>query len=131
MRQIMEKLLAVQKLELDTKPLTLEHEAEVLKLREQLPAPILGHFDRLIARGKKGAAIARDGACGECHLRLPSGTMAALAYTNEVHLCDNCGRYLYLPEDEPLGLTDSPPPAIAPARTVAKRTRKKALVHVA
>ena len=116
MRQIMERLLALQKLVLDTKPLTLDHKAKVVHLREQVPAPILGHFDRLIARGKKGVAVARNGACGECHLRLPSGTIAALAYTNEVHLCDNCGRYLYLPEEEPLGLTDSRPPIKVPAK---------------
>jgi Zn-ribbon protein, possibly nucleic acid-binding len=95
MRQIMEKLLALQKLALDTKPLKLEHETEVLKWREKMPASILSHFDRLIARGKKGVAIARNGRPAlRDHLRLPSGTMGALAYTNEVHLCDNCGRYL-------------------------------------
>lgn len=127
----MDQLLALQKLALDPKPLTPDHKAEVLKLRERVPAPILGHFDRLIARGKKGVAIARNDACGECHLRLPSGTLAALAYTDEVHLCDNCGRYLYLPANEPLGLTDSPPLAHAPVRTVVKRTPKKALAHVA
>jgi predicted nucleic acid-binding Zn-ribbon protein len=130
MREIMEKLLSIQKLELGATSLKLEHEAETLKLREQVPAPILGHFDRLIARGKKGVAVARNGACGECHLRLPSGTMAALAYTNEIHLCDNCGRYLYLPENEPLGLTDSPP-VTAPARSRTRRTRQKADLHVA
>jgi len=127
----MDQLRRLQKLALDPQPLTLEHKAEVLKLRERVPAPVLGHFDRLIARGKKGVAIARNGACGECHLRLPSGTLAALAYTDEVHLCDNCGRYLYLPENEPLGLTDLPPAANAPTRTVASRTRRKALAHVA
>ena len=131
MGQIMEKLLALQKFKSSTKPLTLEQEAEVLQLREQVPAPILGHFDRLIARGKKGVAVARNGACGECHLRLPCGTVAALAYRDEVHLCDNCGRYLYLPENEPLGLTDSPPRASTPVRTFAKRTPKRGPVHVA
>lgn len=127
----MDPLLVLQKLALDPQPRTPDHKAEVLKLREQVPAPIVGHFDRLIARGKKGVAIARNGACDECHLRLPSGPRAALAYTNEVHLCDNCGRYLYLPANEPLGLTGSPPLAHAPARTVVNRTPKKALAHVA
>ena len=112
----MEGLLALQTLTLGATPLKPEDEPKVLTLRERVPAPVLAHFDRLIAHGKKGVAIARNGACGECHLRLPSGTIAALAYTNEVHLCDNCGRYLYLPEEEPLGLTDSRPPIKVPAK---------------
>src|SRR5258708_39567880 len=109
MRQVMENLLALQNHELATEPVSPGQKAEIARLREQVPAPILAHFERLVARGKNGVAIARHGACGECHLRLPTGTMAALAYTNEVHLCDNCGRYLYLPEDEPLGLAHWPP----------------------
>ena len=52
------------------------------------------------------------------------------AYTNEVHFCDNCGRYLYLLEDEPLGLTDSPP-IKAPAKSRARRTRQKVDLQVA
>lgn len=131
MRQIMEKLLALQKLELQNKAISMEEEAETLRLREKVPAPILRNFDRLIAHGKKGVAIARNGACGECHLRLPSGTMAALAYTNEVHLCDNCGRYLYLPENEPLGLTDSPPSIKVHAESPVRRTRQKAVLNLA
>jgi predicted nucleic acid-binding Zn-ribbon protein len=123
MKQIMENLLALQKVQLQTQPLSPENAREILKLREPVPAPVLAHFDRLIARGKKGVAVARNGACGECHLRLPSGTMAALAYTNEIHLCDNCGRYLYLPEDEPLGLTNPSPPVEISAKPRATRVR--------
>jgi hypothetical protein len=67
----------------------------------------------------------------ECHLRLPSGMMAALARTNEVHLCGNCGRYLHLTENEPPGLTNSPPPIKVPAKLRARRTRQKADLHVA
>ncbi len=131
MRQIVEKLLALQKLELGAKPRTPEQEAQILKLRQQLPGPILGRFTRSIARGKKCVAIARRGACSECHLRLPSGTMAALAYTSEVHLCDNCGRYLYLPEDEPLGPAGPLPPIKASVQPSAKQTRQKADLHAA
>ena len=126
MRQIMEKLLALQKLQLQKKPLSLETEREILRLREKVPAPILCHFDPLLARGKKGVAIARNGVCSECHLRISSGTLASLAFTSEIHICDNCDRYLYLPEDEPLGLIGSPPSSNAPVESPGRRTRKKA-----
>jgi len=127
MRQIMENLRALQNLQLHTQPLSLQNERAILELRAPVPAAILARFDRLIARRKKGVAIARNGACGECHLRLPSGTMAALAYTNEIHVCDNCGRYLYLPENEPLGLNDPPPNS--PAKSRERRTRQRTELH--
>jgi predicted nucleic acid-binding Zn-ribbon protein len=117
----LENLVRLQTLHLEKKPLTPEDETELKKLRETVPATILVRFDRLIARGKKGVATVRHGVCSECHLRIPSGTLASLAYTTEMHVCDNCGRYLFLPEDEPLGLA----PAPATPKTPAKRTRKK------
>ena len=127
----MEKLLALQKLQRQTKALSPEDEAGILKLRENVPPPILSHFDRLIARGKKGVALARNGVCTECHLRITSGTLARLAYTTEIRICDNCGRYLFLPANEPLGLTDSPPPIKTPVKSRARQTRPKADLHVA
>jgi hypothetical protein len=127
MSHIMQHLLALQAFELSTKPLTPAHKTEILKLREKVPAPILAHFNRLIARGRKGVAVARNGVCSECHLRVTSGTLASLAYTTEIHLCDNCGRYLYLPENEPLGLADSP--MRAEGKSPARRTQKKTVVR--
>ena len=128
MTQIMQHLLVLQTLELDTKPLTLENERGILELREKVPAPILAHFTRLIARGKKGVAIARNGVCSECHLRITSGTLASLAHTTEIHLCENCGRYLYLPENEPLGLADSASPK-TPVKSSTRRVQKKTARH--
>ena len=110
MRKIMEQLLALQTLQFDLPPKSDERRAVMEKIRDQIPSPVLAHYGRLVLRGKKGVAIARNGVCSECHLRIPSGTLAALAYDNDVHLCDNCGRYLYLPEDEPLGLDESKSP---------------------
>jgi hypothetical protein len=129
MRQVMEHLLALQSLALDTSPLTLKNEAEILKLRQEIPADILDHFDRLIARGKKGLAVARNGACSECHLRLSSGTQADLAYTDQVHVCENCGRYLFLPADPGPSLAARPLPELPPAKSPAKRAARKAPTH--
>ncbi len=129
MRQIMKNMLALQKLQLQTKPLSLESERAILALREHVPEPTLHHFDRLIARGKRGVAIVHNGTCGQCHLRLPSGTMAALIWAKEIQRCDNCGRYLHLADQEPPNHADLPEAAHAQTRAVAKPTRQKAHAH--
>jgi hypothetical protein len=124
----MEQLLALQTLQFDLPPKTEEGRANMEKIREQIPSPILAHYGRLALRGKKGVAIARNGVCSECHLRIPSGTLAALAYDNDVHLCDNCGRYLYLPENEPLGLGESKP-ATKPLPSTRQRSSSPSHHH--
>jgi len=131
MKQILEKLIALQKLQLNTEALSVNDEAVILKLREGVPTPILNHFDRLIAHGKKGVAIARHGVCTECHLRLSSGTLGTLADATEVHICDNCGRYLFLPEGETTTVSDMPAVVKAPVKVRAKRARAKAGVSAA
>src|SRR5690349_10986025 len=66
------------------------------ELRALIPQPILGHYDRLVVRGKKGVAVVRNQVCTGCHMRLPIGTINTLMQGNDVRLCDMCGRYLYL-----------------------------------
>ena len=123
MRKIMEQLLALQKLQFDARSRTPESKAEMEKLRDKVPTPILAHYERLVLRGKKGVAIARAGVCSECHLRIISGKLITLVHTDEVQLCDNCGRYLYLPEEESIGLSESKP---VPPVQVKRRSRKVA-----
>ena len=127
MRKIMEQLLVLQKLQFDTRSRTSEAKATVESLRNKVPAAILAHYERLVLRGKKGVAIARAGVCSECHLRITSGRLINLVYTEEIQLCDNCGRYLYLPENEPIGLSKTQPAPLTPV----KRSSRKMAQHVA
>ena len=124
MRKVTELLLALQNLQFDERSRTSRSNAEMEKLRDKVPTPILAHYERLALRGKKGVAIARAGVCSECHLRIISGKLIGLVYTDEVQLCDNCGRFLYLPDDEPIGLGDPKPAS-------AKRPSRKTAHHVA
>src|SRR5258708_24711094 len=73
-------------------------ESQRAELRAIIPAPILAHYDRLVARGKKGVAIVRNQVCTGCHMRLPIGTINTVMQHQDIQLCDSCGRYLYLPE---------------------------------
>lgn len=92
-------------------------------LRKGIPEQILGHYDRLRARGKKGVALVRHGVCNGCQMKLASGPYAALIRDDDIAMCDTCGRYLLrAPEAAP---APEAPPAPAPeAKKPAPRKRR-------
>lgn len=123
MRKAIEHLLALQKLQFDARSRTAKSQAEMQKLREEVPASLLAHYDRLGLRGKKGVAVARNGVCSECHLCITRGRLISMANVGEVQVCDNCGRYLYLPDVAPVGVSELKP--LRPA-AVKRAPRRKA-----
>ena len=127
MRKTMDRLLALQKLQFDVRARPTVAQAELEKLRAKVPSAILAHYERLVARGKKGVALARNGVCSECHLRITGGKLIGLSVGTDIQLCDNCGRYLYLPEAALVGLAETKPLASAGV----KRTPRKAAHPVA
>lgn len=117
MKKVMEPLLALQALELGPAPEKPENAAEIIRLRQLVPPQILGHYDRLMVRGKKGVSVVKNGVCTECHMRLASGAHSQLLRQEDVMICETCGRYL-VPSNEPV-------PEAAPAEA-PKKTRKRA-----
>jgi predicted nucleic acid-binding Zn-ribbon protein len=93
----------------------------IAELRGTIPEPILGHYDRLRAREKKGVAVVRNQVCTGCHMRLPIGVITVLMQDRDIQLCDSCGRYLFL---EPQTAPEAP---VAPAKPAKKRKSKAAV----
>lgn len=118
MNELMENLVKLQALEFGEKE-DKNAEATIEKLRATIPPQILGHYDRLVARGKKGVAIVRDQVCTGCHMRLPLAVVMTLMREKDIQLCDSCGRYLYLRE-----AAAAPAPEPAPEPKPAKKPRK-------
>ena len=128
MNIVIEDLLALQLLELGPAPGSTEHQTEIRRLRQVLPAPILAHYDRLMTHGKKGVSLVRHGVCLECHMSLASGVFAQLLRAEDIQICGSCGRYLlHRPEEEvpPAATSGLAPGARKP--TVRKKRAKKAL----
>ena len=98
-------------------------EVRIAELRAKIPPPILGHYDRMGARGKKGVALLRHQTCTGCHMRVPLGVVLELSHGEDVRLCDNCQRYLYLRDDVAECLMP------ASEKASAKSSRKQ-LAHV-
>jgi hypothetical protein len=120
MNETIKILLQLQSLEFNGKAAP-DQEQRAAELRAKIPPPILAHYDRLVARGKKGVALIRNqSVCTACHINVPRGVVLTLMHNTDVQLCGNCGRYLYLPEvTEP---TATPEPVAT--KKISKPARK-------
>ena len=103
-------------------------EASLAELRAKIPSQILAHYDRLVARGKKGLAAVRGQVCSGCHMQVPLGVVMTLKHGDDIQLCESCGRYLFLP---PAVETDAAEPATSPKPERKKRKQKKPSVPAA
>ena len=83
MNDLLTSLLQLQALEFD-EPSSRGAETQISELRARIPQPILGHYDRLAARGKKGVAVVRNQVCTGCHMRLPIGTINTLMQGHDI-----------------------------------------------
>lgn len=92
MKHVIETMQQLQ--ELETAPQPAAPEA-VAKLRKKLPTPVLAHYDRFRARGRKPLAImSGDGVCRGCNMRASRGVLMDLQRGDEIQVCEHCGRYL-------------------------------------
>jgi predicted nucleic acid-binding Zn-ribbon protein len=97
MKEIMQNLFELQTLEFD-QTVRPHNEQRIAELRAKIPGPVLAHYDRLGDKGKKGVSVIRNQTCTGCHMRLPLAVVLEVRHAQDVCLCDNCRRYLYLPE---------------------------------
>jgi predicted nucleic acid-binding Zn-ribbon protein len=128
MNIILQNLLKLQALEFgETAEKSVE--AHAAELRSLIPQPIIGHYDRLRVRGKKGVAVVRNQVCTGCHMHVPIGQITVLMRGEDIQLCESCGRYLYLPdpaETEALARAEA---AKAAAKPAPKPRKRRALAH--
>ena len=127
MNDMMRTLFELQTIEFED-TIRPENEKRIEKLRAGIPAPILGHYDRLADRGKKGVAVLHDQVCTGCHMRVPLAVVMNLMKGLDVTLCENCGRYLCLPEPVE---TKTEPEIPKPEVKTAKRKKAGKLRPVA
>jgi predicted nucleic acid-binding Zn-ribbon protein len=124
MNDLLQNLLKLQSLEFGEST-DKKAETVIAGLRARIPQPILGHYDRLRVRGKKGLAAVRNQVCAGCHMHVPIGVITTIMHGDDIQLCGSCDRYLYLPEP----VEAKSPPAVEPAKPTAKKRKRKAPAH--
>jgi hypothetical protein len=100
MKELLQNLVKLQSLQFSVEK-NPNVAGAMMDLRAKIPAQILAHYDRLVARGKKGVATVHGQVCGGCHMQVPLGVVMMLRREEDIQLCESCGRYLYLPPAEP------------------------------
>lgn len=125
MNALLQTLLKLQAIDFAGSP-DKATEAQAVELRAQIPPPILGHYQRLIARGKKGIALVKNHTCTGCYMRQPLGKITTLMRGDDIQLCDSCGRYLYLPSE-----AEAAPVEAAVVEKPRKASRRKSKAAVA
>jgi predicted nucleic acid-binding Zn-ribbon protein len=117
MKVLLQNLIQLQTIEFGRVEIE-NRETLMGELRAKIPAQILAHYDRLVARRKKGVAAVSGQVCSGCHMQLPLGVIMTLKRGKDIQLCENCGRYLYL---TPAAKTEAAEPAAGPKPDRKKR----------
>jgi predicted nucleic acid-binding Zn-ribbon protein len=76
-------------------------EEERTEIATSINEDTLDLYQRLLA-GKGDVAVVplRDGKCGGCHMNVIKATQLHVKADNEITMCEQCSRILYIPEDD-------------------------------
>lgn len=74
--------------------------AQISDERTKVPPFILAHHDRVRARGRMSTVPVKDWVCRSCFISVPSGLRTKLASRDDICVCENCGAYIYLPNEQ-------------------------------
>jgi mannitol/fructose-specific phosphotransferase system IIA component (Ntr-type) len=63
-------------------------------IREELDENLLTRFDKLMDRYGFAVAEVEGGACQGCNMRIATQMSSAIEGSNDIYICENCGKYL-------------------------------------
>jgi len=67
-------------------------------IREELDEVLLDRFDRLMERYGFAVAEVIDGVCQGCYINVSTQMMSAIEGSNDIYVCENCGKFLVAPK---------------------------------
>ncbi len=88
-----------------------EHHDELINARKtiirQLDSEVLTRYEKLLGRYDRAVAPVIDGICYGCYMRMPTSVAIGKSRNEMIHVCGNCGRFLYWVKDK-TGANESP-----------------------
>lgn len=91
-------LWKLQEIEIHKKKAKKSEQAELQKkadlIRQELDVELLDRFDRLMDRYGFAVAEVDGGACLGCFINVATGMGSAIEGSNDIYVCENCGKFL-------------------------------------
>jgi mannitol/fructose-specific phosphotransferase system IIA component (Ntr-type) len=85
--------IEIKKKKVDRKQLKgLEKQASLI--RQELDEALLDRFDRLMERYGFAVAEVDEGVCQGCNINVATGMGSAIEGSNDIYICENCGKFL-------------------------------------
>ena len=95
-------LKKLQAIELKIRRATEARQEELQKhralIREELDQSLLARFDLLMDRYGYAVSEVVDGVCQSCNMSVSTQMASAIEESNDIYICENCGKYLVSPE---------------------------------
>ena len=63
-------------------------------ISEELDVSLVARFERLMQRYGFAVAEVEDGVCQGCNINIATGMNSALEGSNDIYVCENCGKFL-------------------------------------
>ena len=91
-------LKKLQDIELKKRKLTKKQQKELEKkanlIRVELDEALVTRFDRLMKRYGFAVAEVEEGVCQSCNINVATGMSSAIEGSNDIYVCENCGKFL-------------------------------------
>jgi mannitol/fructose-specific phosphotransferase system IIA component (Ntr-type) len=78
-----------------------ELEPQAKLIRGELDASLVDRFDRLMERYGFAVAEVEDGVCQGCNINLATSMGSAIEGSNDIYVCENCGKFIVDAKKEP------------------------------
>jgi len=98
-------LKKLQDIELKKKKVSKDQQKKLQKqadiIRGELDESLLTRFDRLMERYGFAVAEVDGGVCQGCNINIATGMHSAIEGSNDIFICENCGKYLVASRKKP------------------------------
>jgi|GEM_PF-1918082 len=78
--------------------------SEITLIKAQIPHDVETRFYKLYKKHGEAIVMANGSVCHGCYINLPSSQAIEMSHNDELNVCQNCGRFIYMDSKETISI---------------------------